>query len=378
MELFFTNNEFTINQQKMSGIPFLVDNEMKLIESANQYLFYIAVTNGRTESPKTWETYGRNISDFFNWLEVQGLEWASVREQHIGAYRSSMVITKSALTGRPNSSSTINQRLGQVVRFYEYMFRRGRVSYLPFSMSDVKLRGTGGLLAHTGSKKIKTADIMLKVHDSLPKYMTLADAKKFITIGLNTERARLMAKVMLQSGMRRSEVTLLPNVLIEKAEKDASVIEDGKPIPINLPAEICKGKKKRTILISKQLLNQLRQYRVLIRPSLNKIYKNKYGMNSERFWLSEFGKELSVNCLNRDFIAASKKSGIQCTPHMLRHTFATVFYSKTNDIRSLQKLLGHSSLTTTQIYEHTVPEDRLGFMDDFQNEIDLLFSIGGN
>jgi len=177
MELFFTDNEFRVNQQVRSGIPFLLDNEMKLVEYVNQYLFYVAITNGRTASKKTWETYGRNMSDFMNWLEIQNIPWNELKEQHIGAYRDSMVTTKSPLTGRPNCSSTINQRLGQVVRFYQYMHKKGRISYLPFTMDDVVLRGTGGLLAHTGPRSVTTSDVMLKIHDPLPKYLTLVNAK---------------------------------------------------------------------------------------------------------------------------------------------------------------------------------------------------------
>ena len=64
--------------------------------------------------------------------------------------------------------------------------------------------------------------------------------------------------------------------------------------------------------------------------------------------------------------------------HTGSHTFATAFYTRTNDLRALQKLLGHSSITTTQIYEHSSTDDRLGFMDDFQAEIDKLFQKGSH
>lgn len=376
MELFFTDNDFTLNKKAYAGIPFVVDIDMKLVDVLNSYLFYIAVTYGRTESRKTWETYGRNLCDYFGWLEVQGIKWNEVKEQHIGAYRHAMTINKSLLTGRINCTNTINQRLGQVVRFYQYLLAKGKVYSLPFSMAEVKLRKTGGLLAHTGLAIVNTADVMLKQHEQLPKYLPIDDAKRFIREGLLNERASLMAKVILQTGMRREEVTLLPIASVDKAEKEASINQSVRVVPIDLPAHICKGNKRRTVFISRQLLIQLRHYKVLVRPQLEKLFmkkKKSIGLRSERFWLSEFGEELSVTCLNRDFSQARNRTGIVCTPHMLRHTFATYFYMKTNDLRALQKLLGHSSITTTQIYEHSTPDHRLGFMDDFQADIDKLF-----
>ncbi|MGZ7160401.1 MAG: tyrosine-type recombinase/integrase [Methanobacterium sp.] len=236
------------------------------------------------------------------------------------------------------------------------------------------LKNTGGLMAHTGPTSVTTSDLLLKVHDPLPKYLTLPNAHRFIETGFVSERAKLIAKIILQSGIRRKEAAMLPIEVIEKAEKEAKCINDGNPVPLHLPAEICKGKKKRTVYISKPLLEQIRHYRILIRPSLDKLFIKKEGRKSNRLWLTTFGKEISITCLNRDFAAASEKSGIHCAPHMMRHTFATLLYIKTNDLRLLQKILGHSSITTTQIYEHTSPDDRFGFMDDFQSEIDQLFS----
>ena len=65
----------------------------------------------------------------------------------------------------------------------------------------------------------------------------------------------------------------------------------------------------------------------------------------------------------------------QANPHKFRHTFATELYSITGDIRLVQKMLGHSNIQTTTIYEHTAGVDRKGFMEDYQNEIDSL--VGG-
>lgn len=380
MELFFTDINFEINKSVNKNIPFLVDKDMRLVKDVNDYLFYIAVINGHTESEETWETYGRNLCDFFSWLEMQNLDWREIRRVHIGAYIQAMINTPSAHTGRPVKESTINQRSGSVLRFYEFMRKKNKIDNLPFTKEDINLRNTGGLLAHTGKRSISTSDVLIKTHKILPKYLPLKLAADFINKGLINERAKLMAQLMLQSGMRRAEVTLLPLSVIIEAEKSLKFNSDSNIVRLDLPAQICKGKKPRSVFISKILLGKIRQYRAFVRPTHEKLFSKKQKgkeFKSERLWLSELGDELSVTCLNRDFKQAESRVGFKCTPHMMRHTFATHHYLLRRDIRELQKLLGHSSIITTQIYEHSTPYDnKLGFIDDLQNDIDELFMKG--
>lgn len=379
MELFFTDEKFEINNSVIKRIPFIVNRDMKLVKDVNDYLYYIAVINGKTRSEKTWETYGRNLCDFFSWLEAQNLDWQDVREAHIGGYRHAMLSTVSSHHGRVNSDSTINQRLLQVLRFYKRMKEKNVINNLPFTIEDLNKKGTGGLLAHTGSRSISTSDVMLKTHKLIPKYLPLETAADFINKGLLNVRAKLMAQLILQSGIRRSEATLLPLSVILDAEKSLNYDVDSNIVRLDLPAEICKGKKARSVFISKLLLGKIRQYRVMVRPDYEKIYLSKQDSKekkSERLWISELGSELSVTCLNRDFKQATLRVGFKCTPHMLRHTFATHHYMMRKDLRELQKLLGHRYITTTQIYEHSTPYDKLGFIDDLQNDIDQLFKNG--
>lgn len=379
MELFFTDDEFILNKKVFTRIPFLLNKEMQLVKEPNDYLFHIAVTYGKTNSKYTWETYGRNLCDFFNWLEINELNWIDIKSHHIGAYREALKSNVSSITGRTNCYSTINQRLSQVLRFYKKMCDERVITSLPFSMQELKLNATGGMLAHTNLRFVTTADVLLKTHKKEPKYLSFNEAKKFIDEGFQNQRARLMAMLLLQSGMRRMEVTLLPTSVIYEAEKSFSQKVHTNTVFLNLPAEICKNNKARTVVVSKLLLAKILHYIKLTRPHLEKIYSANQAdksQKSSRVWLSQLGAELSVTCLNRDFQKASEITGIKCTPHMLRHTFSTHFYLKCKNLRELQKLLGHSSITTTQIYEHSTPYDQLGFMDDLQESFDELFGKG--
>lgn len=65
MRLFLTDNTFKVHGQVYTGVPFLVDDEMALVNAPNDYLFYVSVVRGRTASAKTWQTYGNHLYEFF-------------------------------------------------------------------------------------------------------------------------------------------------------------------------------------------------------------------------------------------------------------------------------------------------------------------------
>ncbi len=375
MELFFTNADFTLYGASLPKVPFMMNSEMVLMEEVNRYLHYIAVVNGKTESPNTWATYGRDLLDYFEWLEAQKLTWDSVTKEHIALYRNTMIEQVSLHTGRPNSNGTINQRVGAVIRFYNYQFEQGKIKKLPFTSHDItSVRSKDSdVLSHISTPTNTCNELTLKVHTPLPKYLSLSDARKFIK-ALKSGRPQLQGVLIIMTGMRREEVTRMPISMIEELEIEANKRSQGELVPLKIPAEIAKGKKSRVVYVTKIFAGKLRQYRILERPKLAKKFKIKNGYESNRLWISHWGGELSVGNLNAVFTDASKETGIYCTPHMLRHTFATYFFERTGDLRTLQKLMGHTAISTTTIYEHSSTEDRLGFMEQYQKEIDDLLN----
>lgn len=374
MELFYTDSEYTIGGRPFPGIPFVVDANMGLVDALNDYLYYVSVINGRTRSPKTWTAYATKLIDFFTFLEAQELTWEQVTKKYLALYRNTQFETVSEHTGRINDPETIKQRLQAVVRFFGWLKDHGRIEKVPFTTETLNVRSTEGLLAHTGRKTVTTTDLTPRTKEKLPKHLSLQDAHVVIR-ALPNIRAQLMGKLALQTGMRREEICLLPISVVQKAEKVALSSRDiSKPVPLDLPAEICKGNKPRTVFISTILLDELRKYRTLVRPKAAKLHKRIHETEVSVFFLTQLGEGLVPNGMNRDFTYASSKTGIRATPHMMRHTFATSFYEMTHDLRSLQKLLGHSDPSTTAIYEHSSANDRLGFMSDYQASIDKLFT----
>lgn len=70
MQMFTTDAEFVWKGTVRSGVPFLCDQDMELVASANEYLRYISIVKGKTRSPKTWITYGTHLYEFFAFLEA--------------------------------------------------------------------------------------------------------------------------------------------------------------------------------------------------------------------------------------------------------------------------------------------------------------------
>ena len=118
-----------------------------------------------------------------------------------------------------------------------------------------------------------------------------------------------------------------------------------------------KGKKDRTTLLSRKLLEMLRQY--------YKIYKPK-----EYLFEGETGGQYSVTSIQKVFNRALLASGInkKATVHSLRHSFATHLLERGTDLRYIQELLGHNSSKTTEIYTHVTKKG----MDKISSPLDNL------
>lgn len=152
-------------------------------------------------------------------------------------------------------------------------------------------------------------------------------------------RDRALLELLYATGMRVSEIAELSVRQINWEEAEIRVIG--------------KGSKERMVLMSEEAMRHLRRYldegRPLLRPS-----------NTERLFLNRSGKPLSARSIDRMLKAHARRAGIAkpISPHTLRHTFATHLLEGGADLRVVQELLGHASLSTTQIYTH-VSQERL-------------------
>lgn len=181
-----------------------------------------------------------------------------------------------------------------------------------------------------------------KINKRNPVYLTLEESKILLRSieGKNKERDYCIITLFLNCGLRLSE---LCSINISKIKGDTLTI-------------IGKGNKERTVYLNNACLKALDNY-MKIRSSNADNIKEK-----DALFISRIGTRINkrtVELIVKKYISQAGLDRDKYTPHKLRHTAATLMYKHGNvDIRSLQKILGHENISTTQIYTH-VDDERL-------------------
>ena len=171
----------------------------------------------------------------------------------------------------------------------------------------------------------------------LPRFLTTDEVSRLLAapMGASYEalRVRVMLELLYATGMRVSELLALKAEYIN--------LQDGWVRVLG------KGSKERLIPVHERALSLLKQF-LLVRQR-----RFPHAAEGEVF-LNRRGRRLSRIQFWRDLQALAKRAGLEgrVHPHILRHTFATHLLQGGADLRSVQEMLGHSSLSTTQIYTH--------------------------
>lgn len=210
---------------------------------------------------------------------------------------------KSYLLCQDNTTNTARLQFA-ALRFY---FRE--IIHQPFTVEDVPVK---------------------KREKLLPKHLSKRDICMMIDNTKNIKH-RLVIQLLYSSGLRLQELIDLKRKDID-VENNLIAVRQGK------------GKKDRITIMAESLkLDLLRYY-------------GGYSTGSE-FLLSGRGAKYSKKSVQKVVESAGKLIGKRVTPHMLRHSFATHLLESGVDLRIIQKLLGHSSVNTTQIYTHVATKD---------------------
>lgn len=194
-----------------------------------------------------------------------------------------------------------------------------------------------GLLEKNPAQNLETP----KIEKRIPRYLTLDDSKKLLETVMNDsdrnkERDYAIITLFLNCGMRLSELVGINIKDINFTDEKLNVIG--------------KGNKERTIYLNKACLNAIDSY-IKVRPNNGVKFDSR-----DALFLSERKERISNRTVQYIVKQELQKSGLDINKysvHKLRHTAATLMYKYGNvDIRALQELLGHESISTTEIYTH--------------------------
>ena len=277
----------------------------------NQFLNYLRFE--RNSSPQTVLTYEESLREFESYLAFRD-SGLSLRDADADLIREWM----ESLMDRGNNASTINKKLSALRSFFRFALKRKLVDRDP---------------AHciTGPKKAKP----------LPQFVRESEMDRLLD---NEEwggdykdvRARTLLILLYETGIRRAEVIGL---------NDADVDLDACQLKVT-----GKRNKQRIVPFGEELAAEIRRY-MSVRDS-------HVTADCGAFFLNDKGGRISGSMVsaivrnNLSKVTSLKKR----SPHVLRHTFATAMLNNGAGLESIKNLLGHESVSTTEIYAHTTFE----------------------
>lgn len=239
-------------------------------------------------------------------------------------------LNKESLTGyiihlnKNYKPKSIKRKIASLKTFCNYLEYEEIIDHNPFSKIKVKIKEPFILPKIISLKNIQ--DILLSAHKELNQKENQAVSSNFIL------RDIAVLELLFATGARVSEISSL---------KDGDVNLTEGFIKIN-----GKGKRERIIHITnKEVLIILKQYRTAFQSQIN---------TNSSFFINRFNNrfsEQSIRYMVKKYVNKAQVPN-SITPHMFRHSFATLLLEEDVDIRYIQELLGHSSIITTQIYTH--------------------------
>lgn len=268
-------------------------------------------------SDKTIESYLEDIKKFYKYTEKRGVNPLKVSNLTIRGFLSDERLHNI-------SKRTLKRRLSGLRSFYDFLEKNKYVKYNPF-------------IAVTSPKaEIKYPKILFD--ESVEKLLEANKERKDELM----ERDQAIIELLYASGFRGSE---LVNINVSDVDFKGRIIK-----------VIGKGSKERIVPFSLECQKALMSYYKHLRPQL--LAKSTSEDISTKLFLNNKGEQLTLRGLEYILTQVEKKTGIflGLHPHMLRHTFATGLLERGADLRVIQTMLGHASISTTQIYTHVTTE----------------------
>jgi integrase/recombinase XerC len=279
------------------------------------FLNYLMIE--KNSSPYTIEHYKKDINDFTSFLKQQAIEgFAAVSYVLVRHYLVSLHEKKYA-------RNTVARKISSMRSFYRFLNREKIVEHNPFAMASLP-------------KKAKM----------LPQFLYEKELEKLFNVSdLSTpigQRNQAILELLYGTGIRVSECCKL----------------ELKDLDLFVEAVLVKGKgrKERYVPLGSFAIEAVERYMTNGRKMLLAKTENK----SDSLFLNYKGEPLSARSVRSILNKIIEESSltIHISPHVLRHTFATHMLNEGADLRAVQELLGHSQLSSTQVYTH-VTKDHL-------------------
>ena len=275
-------------------------NTSPILNDINEYLVFVSQVKNLSEN--TTKSYERDLKKLYLFLEKLNVtNYSDIKEEICSAWIGD-------LYSQNNKPKSIQRHLSSAKGFFRFLKKNNLIGSSPFELVTAP-----------------------KSSNTLPDVLSPEDVEQLLNFKpSNTIEIRDMAivELMYSSGLRVSETV---NINISDFEENMSFLR-----------VIGKGSKTRLVPMGRFAINAINNW-------LNE--RMKISNNTDALFLNSKGSRLSVRSIQLRLKKMAIKQGLPPVhPHMLRHSFATHMLESSGDLRTIQELLGHSSLSTTQIY----------------------------
>lgn len=275
-------------------------NTSPILNDINEYLVFVSQVKNLSEN--TTKSYERDLKKLYLFLEKLNVtNYSEIKEEICSAWIGD-------LYSQNNKPKSIQRHLSSAKGFFRFLKKNNLISSSPFELVTAP-----------------------KSSNTLPDVLSPEDVEQLLNFKpSNTIEIRDMAivELMYSSGLRVSETV---NINISDFEENMSFLR-----------VIGKGSKTRLVPMGRFAINAINNW-------ISE--REKISNNTDALFLNSKGSRLSVRSIQLRLKKMAIKQGLPPVhPHMLRHSFATHMLESSGDLRTIQELLGHSSLSTTQIY----------------------------
>ena len=277
-----------------------MSKEYFITKDINQYIEYIFQV--KNLSSNTANSYKRDLLKLSSYMESLGIASYSKITDDIGTGWIGSLFSSN------NNPRSIQRHLSSAKGFFKFLKKNSIIESSPFELVNAP-----------------------KTPQHLPDVLSPEDVEQLLSlkpVDVLEIRDLAIVELMYSSGLRVSEIA---NIDLNDFEEEMSFLR-----------VLGKGSKTRIVPLGRYAINAIQNW-------INE--REKYSEKSKALFINLKGSRLSVRSIQLRLKRLALKQGLPPVhPHMLRHSFATHMLESSGDLRTIQELLGHSSLSTTQIY----------------------------